>query len=146
MPGSVALRRDVPGLEDSIDYLGINYSSRDPVRQDPEGLYLVLKRYAAFGLPLVVTENGLDDRTGERRPYYLKSHLYAVEQAVAAGADVRGYFHWSLLDNFEWAEGYEPRFGLFRVDRSHPELEHQATPAVETFREVARNLGRTPTP
>jgi beta-glucosidase len=170
VPGSVSLQRDVPGLQGSIDYFGINYYSRDHVRQDaspsfshkyvprgrdtndlgwelyPEGLYLFLKRYAALGLPLVVTENGMDDRTGERRPYYLRSHLYAVEQAVAAGADVRGYFHWSLLDNFEWAEGYEPRFGLFRVDRSIPELGRQATPAVETFREAARNLGLTPTP
>jgi beta-glucosidase len=158
VPGSVSLRRDVPGLEDSLDYFGINYYSRDPMRPAghdtndlgwelyPEGLYLFLKRYAALGLPLLVTENGMDDRTGERRPYYLKSHLYAVEQAVAAGADVRGYFHWSLLDNFEWAEGYEPRFGLFRVNRSNPELERQATPAVETFREAARNLGLTPTP
>jgi beta-glucosidase len=153
VPGSVALRRDVPGLEGSIDYLGLNYyvpaghDSNDPGRElHPEGLYLFLKRYAALGLPLLVTENGLDDRTGERRPYYLKSHLYAVEQAVAAGADVRGYFHWSLLDNFEGAEGHEPRFGLFRVDRSTPEWERQATPAVETFREAARNLGLTPTP
>jgi beta-glucosidase len=170
VPGSVSLERDVPDLKGSIDYLGLNYYTRDHVRQDtspsfshkyvpsgyatndlgwefyPEGLYLLLKRYAALGLPLVVTENGMDDRTGEHRPYYLRSHLYAVEQAVAEGVPVRGYFHWSLIDNFEWAEGYEPRFGLFRVDRSSAELTRQTTPAVETFREAARNLGLTPTP
>ncbi|MFL5351035.1 glycoside hydrolase family 1 protein [Archangium sp.] len=170
VPGSVSLERDVPDLKGSIDYLGLNYYTRDHVRQDtspsfshkyvpaghdtndlgwelyPEGLYLFLKRYAALGLPLVVTENGMDDRTGERRPYSLRSHLYAVEQAVAEGVPVRGYFHWSLIDNFEWAEGYGPRFGLFQVDRSSVELTRRATPAVETFREAARNLGLTPTP
>lgn len=170
VPGSVSLEREVPDLKGSIDYLGLNYYTRDHVRQDtspsfshkyvpagrdtndlgwelyPEGLYLFLKRYAALGLPLVVTENGMDDRTGERRPYYLRSHLYAVEQAVAEGVPVRGYFHWSLIDNFEWAEGYGPRFGLFQVDRSSAELTRRATPAVETFREAARNLGLAPTP
>ena len=170
VPGSVSIERDIPDLKGSIDYFGLNYYTRDHVRQDaspsfsrkyvpagretndlgwelyPEGLYLLLKRYAALGVPLVVTENGMDDRTGERRPYSLRSHLYAVERAVAEGVDVRGYFHWSLLDNFEWAEGYEPRFGLFQVDRNTEGLTRQATPAVETFREAARNLGLTPTP
>ncbi|ATB29229.1 glycoside hydrolase family 1 protein [Melittangium boletus] len=169
VPGSVSLQRDVPGLKDSVDWFGINYYTRDHLRQDaspsfshkyvpagrdtndlgweiyPEGLYLFLKRYAAMGVPLVVTENGMDDRTGERRPYFLRSHLYAVERAVAEGVRVRGYFHWSLLDNFEWSEGYEPRFGLFRVERDFG-LTRQATPAVETFREAARNLGLSPTP
>ncbi|WP_434384467.1 glycoside hydrolase family 1 protein [Melittangium boletus] len=169
VPGSVSLQRDVPGLKDSVDWLGINYYTRDHVRQDaspsfshkyvpagrptndlgwdiyPEGLYLFLKRYAALGVPLVVTENGMDDRTGERRPYFLRSHLYAVERAVAEGVPVHGYFHWSLLDNFEWSEGYAPRFGLFRVERDFG-LTRRDTPAVETFREVARNLGLTPTP
>lgn len=170
IPGSISLERDVPDLKGSIDYFGLNYYTRDHVRQDtspsfstkyvpagndtndlgwelyPEGLYLLLKRYSTLGVPLVVTENGMDDRTGERRPYYLRSHLYAVQQAVAEGVDVRGYFHWSLLDNFEWADGYGPRFGLFRVDRTDSKLPRLETPAVETFREAARNLGLTPTP
>jgi beta-glucosidase len=169
VPGEASIERDVPDLKGSADYLGINYYTRDHVRQDtspsfshkyvpsgreqndlgweiyPEGLYLFLKRYANMGVPLVVTENGMDDRTGERRPYFLRSHLYAVERAVAEGVPVLGYFHWSLMDNFEWAEGYEPRFGLFRVERDE-DLTRQATPAVETFREAARNLGLTPTP
>ena len=68
-----------------------------------------------------------------------------VERAVAEGVPVRGYFHWSLLDNFEWSEGYAPRFGLFRVERDAG-LTRLATPAVETFQEAARNLGLQPTP
>ena len=170
IPGSISLERDVPDLKGSIDYFGLNYYTRDHVRQDtsssfshkyvpagreendlgwelyPEGLYLLLKRYASLGVPLLVTENGMDERTGERRPYDLRSPLYAVQQAAAEGVDVRGYFHWSLIDNFEWAEGYGPRFGLFRVNQDDPTLERLETPAVETFREAARNLGLTPTP
>ena len=171
VPGQVSIDREVDGLKGSIDYFGINYYTRDYVRQYfgepslsrqyvprgrqtndlgwelyPEGLYLFLMRYAEFGLPLIVTENGMADHTGERRPYYLQSHLYAVEQARAKGADVRGYFHWSLLDNFEWAEGYEPKFGLFSVDLASPEKTRQETPAVGTFQEIARNLGLTPRP
>lgn len=171
VPGQVSIDREVADLRGSIDYFGLNYYTRDYVRQDftepslarqyvprgketsdlgwelyPEGLYLFLQRYAAFGLPLIVTENGMADRSGERRPFFLQSHLYAVEQAVADGVDVRGYFHWSLLDNFEWAEGYEPQFGLFTVDRDNPEKPRTETPAVGTFQDIARHLGLTPSP
>ena len=69
-----------------------------------------------------------------------------MEQARAQGADVVGYFHWSLLDNFEWAEGYEPKFGLFSVDLGSPEKTRTETPAVATFQDVARNLGLSPSP
>lgn len=79
------------------------------------------------GTPLMVTENGgvfgdgptHDGRVHDvRRIALLRSHLSAVAEAIAAGADVRGYMHWSLLDNFEWALGYRPRFGLVHVDYS----------------------------
>jgi beta-glucosidase len=70
--------------------------------------------------------------------------VHAVERAVREGVDVRGYFHWSLMDNFEWAEGYSALFGLFRVDRSVADLPRLPTPAVETFREIACNLETTP--
>ncbi len=171
VPGQVSIDRQVDDLKGSVDYFGINYYTRDTVRQYfgepslsrqyvprgrekndlgwelyPEGLYLFLLRYAESGLPLLVTENGMADHTGERRPYYLQSHLYAVEQAVAQGVDVRGYFHWSLLDNFEWAEGYEPKFGLFAVDLASPEKTRTPTAAVDTFQEIARNLGLAPRP
>jgi len=95
----------------------------------PDGLRDVLvglhEEYGAALPPLVVTENGCayDDPAGPdgaihdaRRIDYLAAHLGAVGAAVAAGADVRGYFTWSLIDNFEWAEGYTKRFGLVHVD------------------------------
>jgi beta-glucosidase len=56
------------------------------------------------------------DSTGVHRPMFVRQHAYAITQAVREGADVRGAFHWSLMDNFEWAEGYGWRFGLYRLD------------------------------
>ena len=95
--------------------------------QYPDGLRELLLRIsrAAPATPLVVTENGsawhdvveADGSVADaERVAYLVAHLRAVEQAVAAGADVRGYTAWSLLDNFEWAAGYAERFGLVYVD------------------------------
>jgi beta-glucosidase len=93
----------------------------------PEGLtdHLVRLGRDYPGLPLYITENGaaFDDPSpdgGEladpQRTAYLDAHLRAVAAAQAQGADVRGYFAWSLMDNFEWAEGYAKRFGLVHVD------------------------------
>jgi beta-glucosidase len=169
VPGMADIDEAVPDLKGSYDYLGLNYYSRDMVRADvrsptlsrqyvaegrpvndlgwdiyPEGLYQVLKRYARAGLPLYVTENGMADGTGQRRPGFLREHFEALLRAASEGVDVRGYFHWSLLDNFEWAEGYEPRFGLFRVDHDSPDKRRVATPAVATFQELARELGLSP--
>ena len=94
---------------------------------DPTGMTELLagltRRFP--GLPLVITENGAafpdtvsqDGRVHDAmRVAYLHDHIDAVGQAIDAGADVRGYFAWSLLDNFEWAWGYDRRFGIIRVD------------------------------
>ncbi len=92
----------------------------------PEGIYHVLKKLHlyAMDIPLLITENGiaLHDRVEndvvndtERIAYY-QSHLAYVQKAVEEGVDLRGYFAWSLMDNFEWAEGYDPRFGLVYID------------------------------
>jgi beta-glucosidase len=83
----------------------------------PDGLRQMLHRAAATGLPLYVTENGIATEDDTERLDYLESHLAAVAQARAEGADVRGYIHWSAFDNFEWSEGYGPKFGLIAVDR-----------------------------
>ena len=80
----------------------------------PPGLAAVLNTAASYGRPIYITENGLADADDDQRPAYLVQHLAVLEQAIASGADVRGYFHWSLMDNFEWASGYFPMFGLYR--------------------------------
>ncbi len=86
----------------------------------PAGLTDVLTAYAARypGLPLVVSESGIATRDGTRRAEHLVRTLEAIAAARDAGVDVRGFYYWSLTDNFEWAEGYPPRFGLYAVDRA----------------------------
>jgi beta-glucosidase len=73
---------------------------------------------ARTGLPLYVTENGIATEDDRERIDYLESHLRAVARARREGVDVRGYLHWSAFDNFEWSEGYRPKFGLIAVDRT----------------------------
>jgi beta-glucosidase len=81
---------------------------------------LLLRLRDDYGpVPIVITENGgifPEAPHDPRRIEYLHGHLAAVHDAIGAGVDVRGYYHWSFLDNFEWALGYEPRFGLVHVD------------------------------
>jgi beta-glucosidase len=94
---------------------------------NPGGLSSSLSRIApiAGGIPIYITENGcamrdLPDAEGyvedRGRVNYLRRHLVELHKAIESGIDLRGYFAWSLMDNFEWAHGYEPRFGLVRVD------------------------------
>lgn len=108
----------------------------------PEGLAAFLKRVQAeytHDLPLYVTENGMagDDHPGPAREVndpiridFMKRHLGVVKEAIAAGIPVKGYFMWSLLDNYEWAEGYDKRFGLVHVDfetlQRHPKSSYHA--------------------
>jgi len=76
-------------------------------------------RHAAevTGVPLYVTENGIGTDDDEQRIRYLRDSLAGVARTIADGHDVRGYFHWSLMDNFEWAFGYRMHFGIVGVDR-----------------------------
>lgn len=71
------------------------------------------------GEKIIITENGIADARDVQRQWWLEETMKAVERAIAQGADIRGYFYWSLLDNFEWAEGWWPKFGLIAVDREN---------------------------
>jgi beta-glucosidase/6-phospho-beta-glucosidase/beta-galactosidase len=82
----------------------------------PEGFGTVLDEAAGYGLPLIVTENGVADRNDVMRGRFLAEHLLELGAANLRGDNVLGYFHWSLLDNFEWANGFCPKFGLHSVD------------------------------
>jgi len=87
---------------------------------EPEGLYpLLLRTWAHFKKPIYVTENGLADEADEYRRWWIEETIVAMQRALSEGVDLRGYFHWSLLDNFEWKYGYWPKFGLVAVDRKH---------------------------
>jgi beta-glucosidase len=109
------------------DYLGINYYFREGVKKEapvsdlgwqlfPEGLANVVREAKQFGLPMYITEHGLADAKDEKREWYIQESLKYLSEEIQNGAVVRGYLHWSFLDNFEWAEGFAPRFGLVEVD------------------------------
>ncbi|HEV7734023.1 MAG TPA: family 1 glycosylhydrolase, partial [Candidatus Binatia bacterium] len=83
----------------------------------PQGLRESLTFAGTLGVPVYITENGLADAADTRRGKYLYDHLTVAQQAITDGVvDLRGYFQWSLTDNFEWASGYYPRFGLYSYD------------------------------
>ncbi len=103
----------------------------------PEGLLKALRSAARAGLPLVVTENGIATSDDSERIDYLESHLASVLEALSEGIDVRGYMYWSSFDNFEWAEGYRPRFGLIGIDRAN-DLRREVRPSARAFGRVAR--------
>ena len=84
----------------------------------PEGLRRVVLRLCKYGRPIYITESGFADGQDLQRPRALVRTLQALHRAIAQGAPVRGYFHWTLVDNFEWAEGWSAHFGLYGLDRT----------------------------
>ncbi len=141
MPGMVNLKADLDDLPTTLDFIGLNYYSHyafhftGDLEQSltalpypgeqmtdmdytiyPEGLYRAIKRISKIGKPVIITENGIADARDNRRYDFIKRSLYALSQAIKDGYDVRGYFYWSLMDNFEWNLGYGKRFGLYAVD------------------------------
>jgi len=103
---------------------------------EPDGLRLILHRASETRLPLYITENGIATEDDEERLAYLRTHLAAVAEARAEGVDVRGYLHWSAFDNFEWAEGYRPKFGLIAVDRAN-DFSRTPKPSAYAFARLA---------
>lgn len=97
----------------------------------PDGLGPVLAKLARLGVPLIVTENGIATEDEAQRSEFLVRHLQSLHGAIAAGIDVRGYFHWSLMDNYEWTLGTAPRFGLAAVD--FETLERRPRPAADLY-------------
>ncbi|MEJ0021994.1 MAG: glycoside hydrolase family 1 protein [Candidatus Doudnabacteria bacterium] len=82
----------------------------------PEGIYHLLQDLKKYRLPIYVTENGVADILDSRRPKFIRETLEWVISAIKEGADVRGYFYWALTDNYEWTNGFGPRFGLIEID------------------------------
>jgi beta-glucosidase len=87
----------------------------------PQGIVRASQRLAALGKPVYVTENGVSDATDRLRPWQIALAVKALHEALAHGVDLRGYYHWSLVDNFEWAEGWTTRFGLAALDTATQE-------------------------
>jgi len=113
-----------------------------------EGFYLGLKRLSsAFPhLPIYVTENGVADNDDSRRRMFIKRYIYAMSRAIQDGCNVRGYYYWTLMDNFEWASGYDMRFGLYEVDYGKngdgigASLKRRLRPGSEYFRDVVQRF------
>ena len=96
-------------------------------------------RYASdrARVPIIVTENGIATEDDPRRIAFMHCALNGVKRCLRDGIDVRGYFHWSMLDNFEWLFGYGPKFGLIAVDRKTQE--RRVKPSAEWLGRVSRN-------
>ncbi len=176
----------IPGLKGAMDYLAINYYTRElsefsykwPIdifgtasteyelevncmgwEHYPDGLYRTLCydlspfRYNSDGTkrPIIITENGfatafphdLDEGdwslADDKRINYLTSHLMALHHAIEDGANVQGYMYWSLMDNFEWAEGLRPRFGLIRI--AYPTQVRTLRHSAEVYADIAKHNG-----
>lgn len=120
--------------------LGVAFARRNEEQTDvgwsihPEGFRRVLLQAASYGLPIYVTENGCADRNDRLRSRYLQLHLREVARLIAEGEKIRGYYYWSLLDNFEWKEGFGPRFGLVRVD--YGTFEREPRKSADLYRRI----------
>jgi len=140
-----------------LDFIGLNYylhrKVKFPLKTEtsneevsdmgeeiyPEGIYYVLKELQKYKKPIYVTENGVADAEDKLRAKFIVDHLRWIHKAIGEGANIRGYLHWSLLDNFEWAEGLLPKFGLFEVD--YKTLERIPRKSAEIYSEICKNNG-----
>ena len=103
----------------------------------PEGLLQAIRELRRFRKPIFITENGLADADDSRRSAFLVAHLAKILTALDEGIDVLGYLHWSLLDNFEWARGFSPRFGLVAVD--YATQKRTPRPSAYLYRDIIRS-------
>jgi len=102
----------------------------------PEGLRRAVERFQSFNKPIYILENGVPDREDRIRPWMLESSVEQMKGLLREGSDLRGYFHWSLTDNFEWNEGWHLRFGLFELDPATQQ--RKPRPSARVFSEIIR--------
>jgi beta-glucosidase/6-phospho-beta-glucosidase/beta-galactosidase len=111
----------------------------DMFERHPAGLGIVLRDFhRRYGLPLYITEHGAASSNENFRIRDLTEHLHELRGAVNGGVDVRGFFYWSLLDNFEWQFGYSKKFGLLAVDFNDEKLPRRMTRVGEFYRGICR--------
>ncbi|MDP3985296.1 MAG: family 1 glycosylhydrolase, partial [bacterium] len=105
----------------------------------PSGIFAAIQDMAIYKKPIYITENGIASTNDDKRIRFLVSHLKEVYHAIQSGIDVRGYFHWSLLDNFEWEKGFGPRFGLIEVD--YDTMERKPRRSAGVYGSIAQQNG-----
>jgi beta-glucosidase/6-phospho-beta-glucosidase/beta-galactosidase len=111
-----AIPIQVPGLDRISPKLTFNFATPKTDFHYPAGIAEVLHEASRYGVPLVVSETGVDDGAGAYDAAWVKGTLGYVKKAMNEGVDVRGYFYWSLMDNYEWNHGTHMKFGLYAVD------------------------------
>ena len=119
-----------------IDFIGVNHYFTNEIKDcwrkntndittdlgwwvNPPGLFHILVSLKKYNLPIYVTENGLADKDDKLRTKFIKDMLIECDKAVQQGVNLKGYFYWSLIDNYEWHQGFWPRFGLVNIDREN---------------------------
>lgn len=105
----------------------------------PEGIFEVLTDLADYHLPIYITENGLASVNDDRRVRFLLSYLKEVYHAIQSGVKVKGYFHWSLIDNYEWTAGFKSRFGLIQVD--FKTQRRTIRPSAQVYQQIIKSNG-----
>ena len=136
--------RKLFGTEELIPEGGFSDSSSSGPYSSyqPDGLHQICMELRRFGKPIYIAENGLPDADDALRPRWLLGHLYHIHRAIQDGCDVRGYFHWTFVDNFEWSEGWSLRFGLVELDTETQK--RRPRPSAHLYSTVARNNAISP--
>lgn len=136
------------------DFIGLNHYNRNVINNGfyknpnerltdfgwefhPESIYHALIELKPYNKPIYITENGLADRDDTLRKEFLTRAISSVHRAIKDGAEIKGYLHWSLLDNFEWDKGFWPCFGLVEVN--HKTLERKIRPSARYYAEICKN-------
>lgn len=158
-------RRFTKAVQSRADFLGVQYYSRGLVgwkwhgwypkpeqiieikkQSDmgweiyPQGLYNFLMCVKQYNKPVFITENGIADARDKHRAEFIREHIAAINRAISHGANVKGYFYWSLLDNLEWNKGFWPKFGLAEVDRLD-DFCRTVRKSAEVYAQIAKNNG-----
>jgi beta-glucosidase len=106
----------------------------------PEGVHKTLiEIWDRYHKPIYIFENGLADKDDKHRAEFIREHLRWLHKAISEGVEVRGYFHWSLIDNFEWNAGFEPRFGLCEMD--YKTMQRKPRPSYYEYQKIIKNNG-----
>lgn len=132
-----------------LSHLGITPKTATPLQQThdvsdlgweiyPEGIFEVLTDLSD-GIPIYITECGIASTNDDRRNRFLISYLQEVARAIRAGVNVRGFFYWSLIDNFEWHMGFNPRFGLIEID--YETLKRRIRPSALVYTDIIQHNG-----
>ena len=142
-------------LKKKMDFLGLNFYfttrikdgkrvNLDDVQSDmgwwvnASGLENVLLSLKKYNIPIYITENGVADAMDKIRKAFIRDMLIATHNAMEQGVNVKGYFYWSLIDNYEWQKGYWPRFGLVEIDRDN-NLQRKLRPSFYYYADICRN-------